>query len=125
MGSNGYKIRVDSMKKIFIKVKNQFIAVHQWENAPEESILRNPHRHVFHVTSTISVNHKERELEFFEVQKIIEKSVVVFQGYVHGESCETMASFLYEVLKSKCGEDRLVSVEVSEDNENSAIVGDI
>ena len=109
--------------KTYIKVKNQFEGIHCYKNAPESaSFLRSPHRHIFYVTTKISVTHDDRELEFFIVKhRIIELLSEVVNELGINMSCEQIAKSLITKLQSIYG-NRYYQVEVSEDNENSAVV---
>ena len=109
--------------KTYIKVKNSFEGFHTYKDAPDcVSFLRNPHRHIFYVTTKISVTHDDRELEFFIVKNRIEDLLcdVVYELGIN-MSCEQIAKLLIQKLQVIYGE-RYYQVEVSEDNENSAIV---
>ena len=112
-------------EKTFIKVKSQFVGFHRYVNAPDEvAFLRNPHRHIFHVTARIEVFHDDRELEFFLVKKEIGKFI---DGYTFANkqnlgSCEMMAQSFVRQIRSLYGLNREICVEVSEDGENSAEV---
>lgn len=113
--------------KTFITVKNQFEGVHKYADAPEEvKFLRNDHRHIFVITSKIEVFHEDRELEFIMVKHLINNFLKerIFDNVWHMDtlSCEQVALMIYNLLKEKYGFERKISVEVSEDNENSAIV---
>lgn len=111
--------------KTFITVKNQFEGVHKYSNAPEEvKFLRNDHRHIFVVTSKIEVFHEDRELEFIMVKHLI-NNFLISHGtvwFMETLSCEQVAIQIYNLLKEKYGSERKISVEVSEDNENSAVI---
>lgn len=109
--------------KTYIIVKNSFEGIHTYKDAPEcVSFLRTPHRHIFYVTTKISVTHDDRELEFFIVKhKIIELLLDVVNELGINMSCEQIAKLLIQKLQAIYGE-RYYQVEVSEDNENSAVV---
>lgn len=106
--------------KTWIKVKWQFVGFHKYENAPNEvSFLKTKHRHLFKCSAQISVNHDDRELEFFIVQNYLKS---VYADNLCVGSCEMVAKQIIESLKFMYGENRSYKVEVSEDGENSAIV---
>lgn len=112
------------MKK-FIFIKTQFEGFHKYENAPDEvSFLKNLHRHIFYVKVSIQVFHNERDLEFFIVKKAIEKFIKESKISMNA-SCEYIAEGIYNFIYNNYGNERKISVEVSEDNENGAIAGDI
>ena len=117
-------------KKII--VTNNFKGYHKYAEAPSNvAFLREMHRHIFNVKTTIEVFHNERDIEFFQLQEHIERFVRSryeqnYGDYIEGiyiHSCESLAeavmSNLHEVYPG-----RRVRVEVWEDNENGAIVED-
>lgn len=119
------------MRKSII-VTNNFKGYHRYAGAPEDvGFLRELHRHVFNVRTTIEVQHNERDLEFFQLQHRIETFVKMrynkaHEQYLEGiyiESCETLAENILEHLH-RIFPNRRVRVEVWEDNENGAIVED-
>lgn len=111
------------MKKS-IWITTQFIGFHHWPEAPASvAFLRTLHRHVFKVRCEFSVSHGDRQLEFFLVQQsvnaLIQKVLLPGLVSVPTQSCEMLAeSLLTELRKSYA----CLSVEVSEDGENGAIV---
>ena len=109
--------------KMYVKVKTNFEGFHCWKNAPEKvAFLRNIHRHIFYVTLKLETFHDDREVEFFmlknDLNDFIEKSKSNWPNIV---SCEQMATDICSHVKL-IYPGRSISVEVSEDNENSAIV---
>lgn len=109
----------------FIFVKNQFEGFHRYKDAPDEvSFLRNLHRHIFYVKVTIQVFHNERELEFFIIKRNIEKFIDE-NNFFDNASCEYIAERIYNFIYDVYKNNRKICVEVSEDNENGAIVGDL
>jgi hypothetical protein len=106
------------MQTSYIWIQFQFEGFHQWPDAPEVvGFLRNRHRHLFHVKVTWQVAHNDRHLEFF-IQQARAKAVVEQLKQIEQVnlwSCEEWASNLLKQLQA-------VSVEVSEDGENGAIV---
>lgn len=113
-------------------VTNNFRGYHKYAEAPDNvSFLRNMHRHVFNVKTTIEVFHNERDIEFFQLQNDIENYVKLrfnegCNTYIEGiyiESCESLAEAILGHLH-KTYPNRSVRVEVWEDNENGAILED-
>lgn len=105
-----------------IIVRTQFEDYHKWAEAPEEvAFLKNKHRHIFYVEIKCSVNHNDRELEFFMVKKqldfFIEKGIKTMP---EGKSCEMMASKLKQLLEGTY--QRPFKVAIFEDNENGVEV---
>lgn len=108
---------------MFIKVKNTFIGLHCWPKAPTEvDFLRSHHRHNFIIRTKISVYHNDREIEFFmlqdEIQNIIKEQV---ENMPLERSCEDIGKVILKALREKYI-DREIEIEVSEDDECSAIV---
>jgi hypothetical protein len=114
-------------------VKTTFRGIHNWPEAPEKvAFLRNLHRHIFYVSLMVPVTSDDREVEFFILQEELvryinakypnvedenqEISIIKFLGH---RSCEMIASEICSLFINKF---HSVGVEVSEDNENSAIV---
>lgn len=102
----------------------QVEGTHNWPDCPIEEVdyLKVPHRHIFHIKAYKPVNHDDRDVEFIWFKHEIEeyfykhyfdekKRLCVFGAM----SCEMIANELMTQFKlSKC--------EVSEDDENGAIV---
>ena len=102
----------------------QVEGTHNWPDCPfpEVDYLKVPHRHVFHVKAYKRVLHDDRDVEFIMLKHEIEKhlkdkyydeskKLCVFGA----KSCEMIASELCTAFK-------LTRCDVSEDNENGAIV---
>jgi hypothetical protein len=107
------------MKKSFIVVTTKREGFHFYPDAPDEvDFLRHIHRHLFTVTASIEV-FSSRELEFFMVQRTIANFVSVVLS--ESASCEEYADRILEWARSTYG-NRDITVEVSEDGENSARV---
>jgi predicted RNA-binding protein with PIN domain len=97
---------------------------HCWPDCPFEEVayLRDEHRHVFYVRAYKTVSHSDRDVEFIMLKHQITNYVyarywdTTTQLHVFGSrSCEMLASELIkEFHLSKC--------DVSEDNENGAVV---
>lgn len=113
----------------FIKVKNTFEGIHRYKDAPiQVEFLSDYHRHVFVVETKIEVFHDDRELEFIMVKREINeffKSKMENTEYTYWFmdelSCEQVAIQLHEFLTKKYGKRKMI-IEVSEDDENSAIL---
>lgn len=105
-----------------IKVTTQFEGQHCWPDAPEEVIfLRNVHRHMFCVCVRMEVFHNDREIEFIILKHQVEDFIADADWPLH-TSCEMMCESILEFIQSKYGPGRRISVEVSEDGENGAVV---
>lgn len=115
----------------------QIEGIHAWPGCPfdEVAYLRDPHRHLFHIKAWKKVTHSDRDVEFIMLKHMIEHyflthyrqtvvgptnhgnvTIIKQEVCVFGsKSCEMIAQELIEHFDlSRC--------EVSEDNENGAIV---
>lgn len=107
--------------KTAIKVTTDFEGIHSWPDAPAAvGFLSVPHRHKFFVSLTIAVEHDDRELEFFLVQREL-KSWLPTTVNLGLMSCEMIAKDILAKAVLKYGQREMVC-EVSEDGENSAVV---
>lgn len=123
-----------------IVVRNQFVALHRWCSAPGEvNFLSYPHRHTFHVLTTVEVGHGDRAVEFFCLQQEIDQIIrslffsnSALPGVVQPDgtldlglpiismSCEDMAEHIANYV-SRDGALKVKQVIVSEDNENGGV----
>jgi len=105
---------------------------HNWPDCPFDEVyyLRDPHRHVFYIKAHKQVMHDDRDVEFIMLKHHIQQYLIerYWAGWNEREgftgtalcefgamSCEMIARELIEAFDlSRC--------EVSEDNENGAIV---
>ena len=80
------------------------------------SFLGYPHRHIFHFKVEIEVFHDDRDIEFIQFKRWLEK---LYQGELNVDykSCEMMADDLYEKVNARYP-DRDVNIDISEDGEN-------
>jgi hypothetical protein len=85
------------------------------------SFLGFPHRHIFHFRVWIDVVHNDRDIEFIQFKRWLEK--LYSQGTIQLDykSCEMMADDLYLQIANRYPE-RAVWIEVSEDGENGALI---
>lgn len=108
-----------------IQVRCEFEGFHLWSDAPDSvAFLRTLHRHIFHVTAELQVTHDNRELEFVLVKRDLQRKIALLYPDKLVGSCEMVARDIYHYLKSKYGVDRAVTVSVSEDGENGAVLCD-
>jgi hypothetical protein len=87
------------------------------------SFLGHPHRHIFHFRVWISVQHNDRDIEFIQFKRWLEK---LYSGdgatlKLDYKSCEMMSDELYDIISQK-HPDREVWIEVSEDGENGSFI---
>jgi hypothetical protein len=87
------------------------------------SFLANPHRHIFHFRVWIDVFHNDRDVEFIQFKRWLEKLYSSNQGVLSLDykSCEMIADDLYLQIATKYP-DRAVWIEVAEDGENGALI---
>ena len=81
------------------------------------SFLGYPHRHMFHFKVAIEVFHDDRDIEFIQFKRWLEKLYNEGTLQLDYKSCEMMADDLYKQIKDKYAK-RDVRIEVSEDGEN-------
>ena len=116
---------VRPFRQTFIKVRTEFEGFHYYPNAgsidPKIKFLENEHRHMFKVEVKISVDHLDRELEFFLVKWALQDFIK--EGNQSHKSCEMIATdILYSHLIPKYGKFRYYEITVSEDGESDGIV---
>jgi len=85
------------------------------------SFLALPHRHIFQFQVWIAVNHNDRDIEFIQFKRWLEKLYAEKTLELNFRSCEMMAEELYEKINDRYPH-REVWIEVSEDGENGAIL---
>lgn len=120
-----------------IMIRTSFPGIHNWPEASQFAgkdvqFLEHPHRHTFHVKASLSVTHDDRQVEFFVFKKAVDDIItnlyefdgVAFQ--LGRMSCEQICKDIRNEVIIKFnlirGVDK-VSVEVWEDNEVGAYVG--
>ena len=87
------------------------------------SFLANPHRHIFHFRVWLSVTHNDRDVEFIQFKRWLEKLYSSNQGVLSLDykSCEMISDDLYLQIATKYP-DRTIWIEVAEDGENGALI---
>jgi hypothetical protein len=87
------------------------------------SFLANPHRHIFHFRVWLSVTHNDRDVEFIQFKRWLEKLYSSNEGVLSLDykSCEMMSDDLYDIINKKYP-GREVWIEVSEDGENGSFI---
>ncbi len=109
----------------YIKVRTEFEGFHFYPGAGDIDhrikFLEHNHRHIFKVAVKISVNHLDRELEFFLVKWALQDFIK--SGNLNHLSCEMIATnILTQHLIPKYGDKRYYEIVVSEDGESDGIV---
>ena len=85
------------------------------------SFLGYPHRHIFHFRVAITVTHNDRDIEFIQFKRWIEKLYAEQTLVLDYKSCEMMSDDLFDKISEKFP-GRSVKIEVSEDGENGALI---
>lgn len=98
------------------------LATGGWDDV---SFLGYPHRHTFHFKVTIEVFHDDRDIEFIQFKRWLERLYSEVDSstpvlYLDYKSCEMIADELYAEISSQYP-GRYIEIEVSEDNENGCI----
>lgn len=110
--------------RMSVIVKFRFEGIHSWPKCPYTDVkfLRDPHRHIFHVTAMKAVRHNDREVEIIRLKREMEKYVRSLGKYnpdygllLGSLSCEMIAQKFVEAFE-------LESCTVLEDGENGAVV---
>ena len=81
------------------------------------SFLGYPHRHIFHFKVAIEVFHDDRDIEFIQFKRWLEKLYNEGTLQLDYKSCEMIADDMYKEINQKYAK-RDVRIEVSEDGEN-------
>ena len=83
------------------------------------SFLGYPHRHIFHFRVAIEVFHSDRDLEFVQFKRWLEKLYAEKTLALDYKSCEMISDDLYLAIVERY-QGRKVTIEVSEDGENGS-----
>lgn len=93
-------------------------ATGDWDDV---SFLGHPHRHIFHFRVEVPVSHSNRDIEFIQFKRWLERQYneegTLTLDY---KSCEMMGEDLIEIIHKKYPHLEQIIVEVSEDGENGA-----
>lgn len=90
------------------------LATGGWDDV---SFLGYPHRHIFHFRVRIEVFTDDRDIEFIQFKRWLERQYSLETLRLDHKSCEMLADELYKVIESRYP-GRFVEISVSEDNEN-------
>lgn len=94
------------------------LATGGWDDV---SFLGYPHRHMFHFRVSIQVWHDDREIEFIQFSRWLQRLFSEDVMTLDYKSCEMIADEMFAHIDHKYP-GREVTIEVSEDNENGAVV---
>jgi hypothetical protein len=87
------------------------------------SFLANPHRHIFHFRVWLSVTHNDRDVEFIQFKRWLERLYSSNEGVLSLDykSCEMMSDELHTHISQKYPS-REIWIEISEDGENGSFI---
>lgn len=120
------------VKNRYIKVKFTKEGIHKFPGADTDpkyatgnwddvSFLGYPHRHMFYFYVTLGVTHNDRDVEFIQFKRELERLFTKNVLHLDYQSCEMIAESLINYIENKYP-NRAVRVEVYEDDENGAIL---
>ena len=124
------RIKHDAQRRIWVTFQKE--GIHCYPAAATDPALKTgdeydvsflgaPHRHIFHFRVWISVVHNDRDIEFIQFKRWLEKLYREGTVQLDYKSCEMMSDDLYlEIAARYPG--RSVWIEVSEDGENGALI---
>ena len=90
------------------------LATGGWDDV---SFLGVPHRHIFHFRVWIEVFHDDRDIEFIQFKRWLERLYAQDVLELNHKSCEMIAEDLYSQIAARYP-GRAVWIDVSEDEEN-------
>ena len=85
------------------------------------SFLGTPHRHIFHFKVYIAVTHDDRDIEFIQFKRWLEKCYNDGTLELNHKSCEMIARELNATISARYP-GRETWIDVSEDGENGAFL---
>ena len=85
------------------------------------SFLGTPHRHIFHFKVYIEVFHDDRDIEFIQFKRWLEKLYSEGTLQLNYKSCEMIARDLNATISARYP-GREIWISVSEDNENGCFI---
>ncbi len=85
------------------------------------SFLGTPHRHIFHFKVYIEVFHDDRDIEFIQFKRWLEKLYNEGTLQLNYKSCEMIARDLQATIEARYP-DREIWIDVSEDGENGCFI---
>lgn len=90
------------------------LATGSWDDVSFLGVL---HRHIFHFKVWIEVTHADRDIEFIQFKRWLQRLYTQDVLDLNHKSCEMIADDLYAIINEHYP-DRSVWIEVSEDGEN-------
>ena len=124
------RIKDKAVRTIFVRFQKE--GIHKYPAAATDpnlatgdeydvSFLATPHRHIFHFDVAIEVFHNDRDIEFIQFKRWLEKQYSQGILELNYKSCEMISDDLYDVIATRYP-DRNIAIQVSEDNENGATI---
>jgi hypothetical protein len=124
--------RVKKHAKRMIWVSFQREGIHMYPAAATDASLKTgdeydvsflgyPHRHIFHFTVAIQVEHNDRDIEFIQFKRWLENLYGDGTLVLNHKSCEMISDDLYDAIASRY-QGRDIEITVSEDGENGATI---
>jgi hypothetical protein len=119
-----------NIKSIFVRFQKEGIHLYPaaatdprlktgaWDDV---SFLGVPHRHIFHFKVRIEVFHDDRDIEFIQFKRWLEKLYNEDILELNHKSCEMISDDLYQEISTRYP-GRFVEIEVSEDAENGSLI---
>ena len=112
------KFKKEGIHKYPAALDDPKLATGDWDDV---SFLGYPHRHIFHFRVSIEVFHDDRDIEFIQFKRWLERCYDTGVLVLDYKSCEMISDDLYGQVKAKYP-NRDVTIEVSEDDENGSVV---
>lgn len=112
-----------AMNSTWIFVTFQKEGIHRWPDAdkfPGIEFLAHPHRHMFHFEVQMEVYHDDRDVEFIQLKRWLERLFDDGTLELNHKSCEMLSDDLAEKIQERY-KGRKLRIIVSEDNENGSI----
>ena len=94
------------------------LATGDWDDV---SFLGVAHRHIFHFKVRIEVFHDDRDIEFIQFKRWMERLYDQSVLELNHKSCEMIADDLYKEISTKYP-GRFVEIDVAEDGENGCSI---
>jgi hypothetical protein len=92
------------------------LATGGWDDV---SFLGYPHRHIFHFKVGIEVKHDDRDIEFIQFKRWLERLYSDGTLLLDYKSCEMISDDLAEIINQRYP-GRVIQIDVSEDGENGS-----
>lgn len=93
------------------------LATGGWDDV---SFLGYPHRHIFHFRVGVEVFHDDRDIEFIQFKRWLERLYSDGTLTLDYRSCEMVSDELAKLINAKYPK-RSIEIEVSEDGENGSV----